>query len=592
MGVQLHALWVSFVRRSAGHLLSPCDEFESCKCQQHGSTLTTSILSPDSSIPADGEYDVLANAITSAFAGTFASTFTYSGTGTPSAQSFTLYDSSFAPITAGTTTTSASSTAVTPEPSSFSLLASGIVVFSIGLFLRRHRTQPHLKAVFGLTLLALFLPGASHAQGVTPPGGTGGGGTGGGGTGGGGTGGGGTTTSGSALTGFTIGAYTLQSSYRVSTYQYNYTYTTTAANATSTPYNLVLGTLTSSNANTTVVSGSVEFGLVPAAGSASGLTTFTIRQDRRYAFDPTSLSWSFTGTSTTSVGTTASSVLLNASPTSTSYGSGVTLTATVPSAGTGTITFFDGPVPIGTASPSSGSATLSGFVLPTGTHNLSAAYSGDTTYAASSSSVDPVTITAAGAVSNCSGLAETPLVVCLTNAFEATLTTAQLSTVQLSYTLAHAEQWSNLPGVTRNGLAFSSLTSTQLAAGFATGRGGNKCAGIPAHPEYPGRRQRIERLRGKPLRLRQLLHRCAGKPLHKFAMATSDWRSSPRLQSHLQWKLCKFNAVLYRNRAHHLQRRRNALHAAGDPAFCSLCFDEIRLREHLCPAQRNLRRCA
>ena len=153
------------------------------------------------------------------------------------------------------------------------------------------------------------------------------------------------------------------------------------------------------------------------------------------------------------MGTAAGNIQLNASPTSTSYGSGVTLTATVPSAGTGTITFFDGPVPIGTASPSSGTATLSGVVLPTGTHNLSAAYSGDTTYAASSSSVDPVTVTAAGAVSNCSGLAETALVVCLTNAFEATLTTTQLSTVQLSYTLAHAEQWSNLPGV--NDIAFA-----------------------------------------------------------------------------------------------------------------------------------------
>ncbi len=54
--------------------------------------------------------------------------------------------------------------------------------------------------------------------------------------------------------------------------------------------------------------------------------------------------------------------------------------------------------------------------------------------------------------------------VCLANAFEATLTSSQISTLQIAYTLANAERWSNLPGVTRNGLAFSSLTSTQLAA--------------------------------------------------------------------------------------------------------------------------------
>ena len=154
-----------------------------------------------------------------------------------------------------------------------SFLALGIAVVGIAAWMKRFKTRQH-PAFLALAALILILPNLSYAQGGTPPsGGTppGGGG-----------GGGGSNT----LTGFTIGAYTLQSSYRVSTYQYNYTYTTTAANANSTPYNLVLGTLTSSNANTTVVSGSVEFGLVPASGSASGLTTFTIRQDRRYTFDP------------------------------------------------------------------------------------------------------------------------------------------------------------------------------------------------------------------------------------------------------------------------------------------------------------------
>ncbi len=281
-------------------------------------------------------------------------------------------------------------------------------------------------------------------------------------------------------------------------YQYDYTYTTSVTNANNTPYSLVLGTLTSSSANTIVVAGSVEFGSLPAVGSTSGLTTFTIRQDRRYAFAPASLSWTFTGTSTTTVGTAVSSIQLNASPTSTSYGSGVTLTSTIPSSATGTITFFDGPVPIGTATSSAGTASLSGVVLPTGTHNVSAAYSGDTTYAASSSSIDPVTITAAGAVTNCSGLAESPLVVCLANAFEATLTSAQLSTVQLTYTLAHAEQWSNLPGVTRNGLAFSSLTSTQLAAALQLAEAATSSQGY----------QRIQNIRGAD----NVLNTYAGNP--------------------------------------------------------------------------------
>jgi hypothetical protein len=102
--------------------------------------------------------------------------------------------------------------------------------------------------------------------------------------------------------------------------------------------------------------------------------------------------------------------------------------------------------------------------LSTGSHSISVVYGGDTTYASSSSSQISASIGAGGSVTGCSGLQETALVVCLANAFEATLTSSQASTLQLSYTLSNAEVWSNLPGVTRSGLEFSSLTSTQLAA--------------------------------------------------------------------------------------------------------------------------------
>ena len=67
------------------------------------STTTTSVLQADSSIPADGEYDILFNSTLSSFSGTYSALFNYSGTAALSTQSFTLYDSSFAPITSGTT---------------------------------------------------------------------------------------------------------------------------------------------------------------------------------------------------------------------------------------------------------------------------------------------------------------------------------------------------------------------------------------------------------------------------------------------------------------------------------------------------------
>ncbi|WP_343037782.1 DUF3500 domain-containing protein, partial [Pseudoxanthomonas gei] len=68
------------------------------------------------------------------------------------------------------------------------------------------------------------------------------------------------------------------------------------------------------------------------------------------------------------------------------------------------------------------------------------------------------------------GTAATPAqVVALANAFLATLSTTQQATVVLTLNLTNAKRWSNLPcGVScRNGLAFSSLSATQLAAAKA-----------------------------------------------------------------------------------------------------------------------------
>src|SRR5271166_1538727 len=63
----------------------------------------------------------------------------------------------------------------------------------------------------------------------------------------------------------------------------------------------------------------------------------------------------------------------------------------------------------------------------------------------------------------------TEAVVTAANAFLATLSTSQLAAVEYDYTLANAEVWSNVPIIIApgNGLEFSSLTSTQLAAVLA-----------------------------------------------------------------------------------------------------------------------------
>lgn len=60
-------------------------------------------------------------------------------------------------------------------------------------------------------------------------------------------------------------------------------------------------------------------------------------------------------------------------------------------------------------------------------------------------------------------------VACLAEAFKATLTATQIASLQISFTKANAIKWSNLPGGVsiRNGIEFSTLTATQLAAANA-----------------------------------------------------------------------------------------------------------------------------
>jgi len=82
---------------------------------------------------------------------------------------------------------------------------------------------------------------------------------------------------------------------------------------------------------------------------------------------------------------------LSSSANPSSFGQGVTFTATVtpqtPGAPTGTVTFSDGSLQLGQATISNGTASLttSGFAI--GSHSITAAYSGDSHYSASASSV-------------------------------------------------------------------------------------------------------------------------------------------------------------------------------------------------------------
>jgi Glycoside hydrolase family 44/Bacterial Ig-like domain (group 3) len=91
------------------------------------------------------------------------------------------------------------------------------------------------------------------------------------------------------------------------------------------------------------------------------------------------------------------STSVTASSTQIIAGSSVTFAAKVAAGGgtatpTGTITFLDSSASLGTATLSGGSAQITLTSLTTGTHSISAAYSGDTNYNPSTSAVTTVTV--------------------------------------------------------------------------------------------------------------------------------------------------------------------------------------------------------
>lgn len=105
-------------------------------------------------------------------------------------------------------------------------------------------------------------------------------------------------------------------------------------------------------------------------------------------------------------------------------GQAVTLTAAVAGAApTGTVTFKDGSVTVGTGTLTAGQATLSTSFVATGTHSLTATYSGDTNNAASTSAITTQTITI-GSSSTLLNVSANPALTGQTITLTATLTGA------------------------------------------------------------------------------------------------------------------------------------------------------------------------
>lgn len=165
-----------------------------------------------------------------------------------------------------------------------------------------------------------------------------------------------------------------------------------------------------------------------------------------------------------------STTSLTASPTSTTYGSQVTLTASVtaPSPAptpTGSVTFAVGSTTLGTAAVSSGTATLVTSALPVGTDAVTATYGGDTDNAGSTSTAATVTV---GQVGSTTALAVSP-----SSAFVGQGVTLTATVTPVSGTGTPTGTVTFLNGTTTLGTATvsggtASVTTTSLPAGTDT----------------------------------------------------------------------------------------------------------------------------
>jgi subtilase family serine protease len=99
---------------------------------------------------------------------------------------------------------------------------------------------------------------------------------------------------------------------------------------------------------------------------------------------------------TSAAGTTATTVTLTVTPSTSVQGTSVVLTATLAGTGgtpTGVVTFVNSNnITLGTATAVAGSATVTTTALPAGTYTVVANYAGDTTFSASTSNAVSVTV--------------------------------------------------------------------------------------------------------------------------------------------------------------------------------------------------------
>jgi hypothetical protein len=215
-----------------------------------------------------------------------------------------------------------------------------------------------------------------------------------------------------------------------------------------------------------------------ATPNGSGVATFTTTSLAAGTHDITAVyggnagfaaSTSSVVTETITVGSTSTTTTLTAAPNPAGAGATVTLTATVAPAPTGsplgTVSFYEGSTPLGMGTVNgSGVATFTTAALSSGPHSLTAVYSGNATFATSTSSAVTETITSSNTSTTTTlAAAPNPAAVGATVTFTATVapapTGSPLGTVSFY-------DGSTLQGMgTVNGSGVATFTTAALSVG-------------------------------------------------------------------------------------------------------------------------------
>lgn len=241
---------------------------------------------------------------------------------------------------------------------------------------------------------------------------------------------------------------------------------------TFTPTSGVTGTtviITGTHFSTTASSNVVTFNGTQATVSAATETQLTVAVPSsattgKIAVKVNSLTATSSSDFTVSTSTSTQPTITGFTPTSGTEGTTVTITGTdfSPTAANNTVMFNGTPATVSAATP-----TQLTVAVPTGATTGKITVSVNTSSVNATSSADFTVTTASSA--DCSSLTGIEKIVCLAQAFKATLSASQISTLQLDYTYTRAKTWSNLPAAMspRIGIKLGSLNTTQLAAAKA-----------------------------------------------------------------------------------------------------------------------------